>query len=144
MRHALVREDNTPVLSKAIKLLGWIPEPLIARRWPHNTIHKRRRDFSVHLQKLNAAEWLSNYVLALGIHARMALNTTRMAPKLLNQVTTVGDRIPLFDENTCGLRAKYGMTELPSQAQWNLSEGWYGMKMWMIRNTRCTQTLAQP
>ena len=30
VRHALVKTDNAPALIKAIKELGWIPEPSIA------------------------------------------------------------------------------------------------------------------
>ena len=100
VRHALVKTDNAPALIKAIKEMGWIPEPSIAKRWPHNRIHARRHGNFLCVCRSSMQQsgfpikcW--NWVC---MYACVAINVTRLAPKLPNGLTSVGDSRPTFEE----------------------------------------------
>ena len=100
IRHALVKTDNAPALIKAIKELGWIPEPSIAKRWPHNTIHERWH--GIFLCVCRSSMQQSGFPIKcwnwVCMYACVAISITRKAPKLPNELTSVGDSRPTYEE----------------------------------------------
>ena len=95
-----MKTDNAPALIQAIKELGWIPEPSIAKRWPHNTIHERRH--RIFLCVCRSAMQQSGFPIKcwnwVCMYACVAINFVRLAPKLPNELSSVGESRPTFEE----------------------------------------------
>ena len=93
-------------ITKAVEELGWHPEPSLANRWPHNTVHERWTGTckSVITASMLQSDFPQQVLLWVLSYASIVLFIVQLAPTMPQEKDAAGNILKEYEwkkEQTC-------------------------------------------
>ena len=102
----LVESDASQEITKVVEELGWHPEPSLANKWPHNTVHERwtgtcKSVIRASILQSGLRQQILLWVLS---YASIVLSIVQPAPIMRQEEDTTGNILKEYEwkkEHTC-------------------------------------------
>ena len=96
----VVKSDAAAEITGAVSELGWLPEPGIENKWPHNSVHERYQSTLKSVIRANMTQ--SGFPIAAwdhaAAHAGVALSVTQAAPIYPHEKDAAGNVLEDFKD----------------------------------------------